>query len=67
MTSKLLPVKYRIENIYVPETVGTARPDLASDESCELGKRRVVHVLGIVPPDTGNGLVRLRVLTEDPT
>lgn len=48
-------MKYRIENIHVPESGGIAKP---GDESRDLGNRRIVHVLEV------NG-TRLRVLTEE--
>jgi len=52
-------MKYRVENIHVPEHPGIAQP---GGESRDLGGRRIVHVLGAVPANNG---VQLRVLTEE--
>jgi hypothetical protein len=57
-------VKYRIENIAVPETVGIARPDLPSDRVMDLGNRRIVQVVGFGETLSSTGEVRLKVLTE---
>ena len=54
-------MKYRIENIDVPETRGIARPE---DESRDLNGRRIVHVLGVDPGPAGQGATA-RVLTEE--
>lgn len=57
-------MKYRVENIAVPETVGIARPDLPSDRSMDLGNRRILQVLGPAEELSSTGEVRLKVLTE---
>jgi hypothetical protein len=57
-------MKYRVENIAVPETVGIARPDLPSDRSIDLGSRRIIQVLGNAETLSATGEVRLKVLTE---
>ena len=57
-------MKYRVENIDVPETVGIARPDLPTDRSMHLGNRRIIQVLGPAEELSTTGEVRLKVLTE---
>jgi len=53
-------VKYRIENVSVPEYDGVA---MSGDKHRNLAGRRIVQVLG-EPKPKGDGTVSLRVLTE---
>lgn len=54
-----MKLKYRVENINVPEHHGIAQPD---SEWRELNGRRIVHVLSVAPAGTSQNL---RVLTEE--
>lgn len=57
-------MKYRIENVSIPEIKGVARPGTQSDASRELEGRRIVAVLE-ASPATGSSDATLRVLTEE--
>jgi len=56
-------VKYRIENIAVPETNGLARPGFPGDNAIDLGHRRIVHVINVIENGTPN--ISVKVLTEE--
>jgi hypothetical protein len=57
-------MRYRIENIWIPETGGLADPGDPNDKNQDLKGRRIVHVLG-VEPKPGMPGVKARVLTEE--
>jgi len=57
-------VRYRIENVNIPESRGIAQPGTPNDASRELPGRRIVCVLD-ARPATGTGEASLRVLTEE--
>jgi hypothetical protein len=56
-------MKYRIENVHIPESAGIARPEDPNDQSRDLNGRRIVHVLSVEQNSSGG--VRARVLTEE--
>lgn len=55
-------MKYRVENIFIPEHGGIAYPGESSDKSQDLKGRRIINVVSVTPDNSG---VRARVLTEE--
>jgi hypothetical protein len=57
-------VRYRIENVSIPETRGIANPGTVNDGNRDLPGRRIIAVLEAKPAaSTGDAI--LRVLTEE--
>jgi hypothetical protein len=56
-------MKYRVENVFIPETKGVAQLEGPNDKSQDLKGRRIIHVIDTQAQ--GHEGVRARVLTEE--